>query len=58
MVLVLYVQPEFSVPSNMTEFFYLFLIKPFHYNDEDYVIQWARSSIRANTLATLHGLGV
>ena len=38
--------------------FHLFLIKPSHYDDEGYVIQWARSSIPANTLATLYGLAL
>jgi radical SAM superfamily enzyme YgiQ (UPF0313 family) len=38
------------------EIFDLFLIKPSHYDDEGYVIQWARSSIPANTLAALYGL--
>ena len=38
--------------------FHLFLIKPSHYDNEGYVIQWARSSIPANTLATLYGLGM
>ena len=42
----------------MKELFHLFLIKPSHYDDEGYVIQWARSSIPANTLATLHGLAL
>ena len=36
--------------------FHLFLIKPSHYDDEGYVIQWARSSIPANTLAAVYGL--
>jgi radical SAM superfamily enzyme YgiQ (UPF0313 family) len=36
--------------------FSLFLIKPSHYDDQGYVIQWARSSIPANTLAALYGL--
>ena len=40
------------------ELFHLFLIKPSHYDDEGYVIQWARSSIPANTLATLYGLAL
>jgi radical SAM superfamily enzyme YgiQ (UPF0313 family) len=39
-------------------FFHLFLIKPSHYDDDGYVIQWARSSIPANTLATLNGLAL
>ena len=38
--------------------FHLFLIKPSHYDDDGYVIQWARSSIPANTLATLYGLAL
>ncbi|HEX6828210.1 MAG TPA: radical SAM protein [Burkholderiales bacterium] len=36
--------------------FSLFLIKPSHYDDDGYVIQWARSSIPANTLAAIYGL--
>jgi hypothetical protein len=38
------------------ERFELFLIKPSHYDDDGYVIQWWRSSIPANSLATLNGL--
>jgi radical SAM superfamily enzyme YgiQ (UPF0313 family) len=38
--------------------FPLFLIKPSHYDDDGYVIQWARSSIPANTLAALYGLAL
>ncbi|HUP93701.1 MAG TPA: radical SAM protein [Burkholderiales bacterium] len=38
--------------------FELFLIKPSHYDDEGYVIQWMVSSIPANTLATLNGLAM
>jgi radical SAM superfamily enzyme YgiQ (UPF0313 family) len=40
------------------ERFELVLIKPSHYDDEGYVIQWWRSSIPANTLATLNGLAL
>ena len=36
--------------------FELFLIKPSHYDDDGYVIQWFRSSIPSNTLAALYGL--
>ena len=36
--------------------FRLVLIKPSHYDDDGYVIQWLRSSIPSNTLATLYGL--
>src|SRR5690348_6945694 len=44
--------------TTATEVFHLFLIKPSHYDDDGYVIQWARSSIPANTLATLYGLAL
>jgi len=36
--------------------FSLYLIKPSHYDDDGYVIQWWRSAIPSNTLAVLHGL--
>jgi hypothetical protein len=37
--------------------FYLVLIKPSHYDDDGYVIQWFRSAIPSNSLAALYGLG-
>jgi radical SAM superfamily enzyme YgiQ (UPF0313 family) len=36
--------------------FRLVLIKPSHYDDDGYVIQWASSSIPSNTLATIYGI--
>jgi len=36
--------------------FHFVAIKPSHYDDEGYVIQWVRSSIPSNTLAILYGL--
>jgi radical SAM superfamily enzyme YgiQ (UPF0313 family) len=45
-----------AMPSART--FELFLVKPSHYDDEGYVIQWMVSSIPANTLATLNGLAM
>jgi hypothetical protein len=36
--------------------FQLVLIKPSHYDDDGYVIQWFRSAIPSNTLACLNGL--
>ena len=36
--------------------FSLFLIKPSHYDDDGYVIQWLRTSIPSNTLACLYGI--
>ena len=32
------------------------LIKPSHYDDDGYVIEWLRSAIPSNTLAALYGL--
>ena len=34
------------------------LIKPSHYDDDGYVIQWLRSAIPSNTLAVLNGLAM
>lgn len=36
--------------------FHIFLIRPSHYDDDGYVIQWQRSIVPANTLAVLYGL--
>jgi hypothetical protein len=36
--------------------FRLYLIKPSHYDEDGYVIQWLRSAIPSNTLAVLYGL--
>lgn len=36
--------------------FHFIMIKPSHYDNDGYVIQWIRSSIPSNTLATLNGL--
>ncbi|HEX8286513.1 MAG TPA: radical SAM protein [Pyrinomonadaceae bacterium] len=36
--------------------FSLVLIKPSHYDDDGYVIQWFRSAIPSNSLAVLYGL--
>ena len=40
----------------MTKRFRLYLIKPSHYDDEGYVIQWRLSPIPSNSLASVHGL--
>ena len=34
------------------------LIKPSHYDDDGYVIQWLRSAIPSNTLAVMNGLAL
>jgi radical SAM superfamily enzyme YgiQ (UPF0313 family) len=36
--------------------FRIVLIKPSHYDDDGYVIQWRRSSIPSNSLASVYGL--
>jgi len=38
--------------------FLLVLIKPSHYDDEGYVIQWGRSAIPSNSLAALNALAM
>src|SRR3954470_2802396 len=43
----------FRVPSNV---FKIVLIKPSHYDADGYVIQWWRSLVPSNSLASVHGL--
>ena len=40
----------------MARTFHVELIKPSHYDDDGYVIQWYRSSIPSNSLASVHGV--
>src|SRR5947209_19481229 len=40
----------------MNRKFSLILVKPSHYDDDGYVIQWFRSAIPSNSLAALYGL--
>lgn len=47
-----------TAQAGTTGVFELSLIKTPHYDDEGYVIQWVRSSIQANSLATLNGLAL
>jgi len=47
-----------SGPPAARQVFSLFLIKPSHYDDDGYVIQWAKSSIPSNTLAAMYGLAL
>jgi len=44
------------MPETRKKRFLLYLIKPSHYDDDGYVIQWLRSSIPSNSLASLYGL--
>jgi hypothetical protein len=38
--------------------FSIVLIKPSHYDDDGYAIQWFRSAIPSNSLAVVHGLAL
>jgi radical SAM superfamily enzyme YgiQ (UPF0313 family) len=40
------------------EGFLLYLIKPSHYDDDGYIIQWWRGFIPSNSLACVYGLGL
>ena len=44
-------------PTTQREF-HVVLIKPAHYDDDGYPIQWVRSAIPSNTLACLNGLAM
>jgi radical SAM superfamily enzyme YgiQ (UPF0313 family) len=44
--------------TNQKRRFCLVLIKPSHYDDDGYVIQWFRSAIPSNSLACLYGLAL
>jgi len=44
--------------TNYKRRFCLVLIKPSHYDDDGYVIQWLRSAIPSNSLAVLYGLAL
>ena len=45
-----------TAAKGATKTFRLILVKPSHYDDDGYVIQWLRSAIPSNTLAQLYGL--
>ncbi len=36
--------------------FYVELIKPSHYDDDGYVIQWLKAWVPSNTLSSLYGI--
>jgi len=48
-------QPPTPAPRDSRRFC-LILVKPSHYDDDGYVIQWMRSPIPSNSLASLYGL--
>src|SRR5262249_45233123 len=43
-------------PETAKKTFHLWLIKPSHYDDNGYVIQWARNDMPPNSLAALYGI--
>jgi hypothetical protein len=45
-----------SATSAAAPLFHFVMIKPTHYDDDGYPIQWLRSAIPSNTLACLNGL--
>jgi hypothetical protein len=45
-----------DLATTATKKFCLILLKPSHYDDDGYVIQWLRSTIPSNSLAALYGL--
>jgi radical SAM superfamily enzyme YgiQ (UPF0313 family) len=55
-------RPGSTIPATgtvaATKRFCLILIKPSHYDDDGYVIQWLRSTIPSNSLAALYGLAL
>lgn len=46
------------MPDVEPKVFHLVLVKPSHYDDDGYVIQWLRSAIPSNTMAAIYGLAL
>ena len=51
-------QPAQGSDAQPAQRFSLILIKPSHYDDDGYIIQWLRSAIPSNTLAVINGLAL
>jgi radical SAM superfamily enzyme YgiQ (UPF0313 family) len=47
-----------NIAADTRQRFEIFLIRPSHYDDDGYVIQWWRSLMPSNSLATMNGLVV
>ncbi|MGD8268376.1 MAG: hypothetical protein PVF55_09415, partial [Desulfobacterales bacterium] len=45
-----------TLPTSHHDVFHFVMIKPTHYDDDGYPIQWLRSALPSNTLACLNGL--
>ena len=50
------VVPQRENGSGRAAIFHFVMVKPTHYDDDGYPIQWFRSAIPSNTLACLNGL--
>jgi len=50
--------PTAAPNTPATKRFCVVLVKPSHYDDDGYVIQWLRSTIPSNSLAALYGLAL
>src|SRR3977135_3012900 len=50
------VMPATTTAARAAKRFCLILLKPSHYDDDGYVIQWFRSTIPSNSLAAVYGL--
>src|SRR5436190_1361396 len=48
--------PATTTAARAAKRFCLILVKPSHYDDDGYVIQWFRSTIPSNSLAAVYGL--
>src|SRR3954463_12218530 len=49
--------PGSTIPATArSKRFCLILVKPSHYDDDGYLIQWFRSTIPSNSLAAVYGL--
>ena len=48
--------PSPNLSNRRRRRFLMILIKPSHYDDDGYVIQWARSIMPSNSLAVLYGI--
>src|SRR5215475_15287474 len=48
--------PTDRIAGGTFALFHFVIIKPAHYDDDGYPIQWLRSAIPSNTLASLYGL--
>jgi hypothetical protein len=49
---------RYNEPMPAAQRFTLLLVKPSHYDDDGYLIQWLRSAIPSNTLAVMNGLAL